>query len=121
MAKILVVDDEVIIRDLFKKVLSREGHEVLTAATGEECLKTIEKEGADNIHMVFLDLKMPGIGGEKTLEELRRLYKELPVVIITGYGTLQELMILLKKDIAGYIDKPFDSEYVKLLVRKIVE
>lgn len=117
MARILVVDDDLTIGELFKRVLCRDGHEVLVVNTGEQCLETISKERADNIHLVFLDLKMPGMGGEETLEKLRELYGNLPIVIITGYGNFQKWCRVNKKNIVGYVNKPFNTEYIRVLVR----
>jgi len=120
MAKILVVDDDLIIRDLFKRVLAKEGYEVMTAETAEQGLEVIAKEGAENIKLVFLDLRMPGIGGEVTVETLRNCYTSLPIIIISAYGTLPTCIKLIEKGQVDYISKPFDMEYIKVVVRNKV-
>ncbi len=117
MTKILIVDDDLIIRDLFERILSREGYEVISADTGENCLAVVAKEGVENIGLIFLDLKMPGIGGEITLDTLKRCYENLPIVIISAYGDFFTRVKVLEKKAAEYIPKPFDSEYIKTVVR----
>jgi len=118
MPKVLIVDDDFIIRDLFKRVLSEEGFEVLTAETGEECLKIISMEGPQNINAVFLDLKMPGIGGENTLAVLKKVYKNLPIVVITAYGAFLERSEEIKKQVVQYVPKPFDIDEIKSILRE---
>ncbi|MCP4650440.1 MAG: response regulator [PVC group bacterium] len=117
MAKILVVDDDMVIRDLFKRILTQEGHEVFTAESGEECLEVLAQEGVDHISMVFLDLKMPGIGGENTLDVLKKCYKKLPVIVMSAYGMFCTTTKLVQKGNVAYLNKPFDMEYIKIIVR----
>lgn len=117
MASILVVDDDLIIRDLFTRILKAEGYEVLTADSGEKCFEVIAKKGVNNIALVFLDLSMPGIGGEQTLKVLRQCYRRLPVVVISAYGDLYEQMQAFGEGIIDYIPKPFEMDYIKTVVR----
>lgn len=117
MNKILVVDDDQTIRDLFRRSLKNEGYEVLEAKSGEECLSILEKEEPDAIKLVFLDLRMEGIAGENTFERIKKIDKDLPVFIITGYGTYPEKVRLFRKKIDRYISKPFDMEFIKILIR----
>jgi len=118
MPKILVVDDDSIIRSLFKRILSDEGFEILTADTGEECLRAISREGPQNINAVFLDLKMPGSGGESTLMVLKKMYKNLPIVVITTYGDFLERSEEIKKQVVQYVPKPFNIEEIKSILRE---
>jgi DNA-binding NtrC family response regulator len=117
MKKILVVDDDPTIRDLFRRSLRNEGYEVLDAKSGEECLSILKKEEPHTIKLVFLDLKMEGIAGENTFERIKEIHKDLPVVIITGYGTYPEKLRLFRKKVDRYISKPFDMEFIKMLIR----
>lgn len=117
MKKILVVDDEPTIRDLFQRSLKNEGYEVLAAKNGEEGLSILEKEEPHTIKLVFLDLRMEGIAGENTFERIKEIDKDLPVVIITGYGTYPEKLRLFRRKIDRYISKPFDMEFIKILIR----
>ena len=117
MKKILVVDDEPTIRDLFHRSLRNEGYEVLDAKSGEECLNILEKEEPHTIKLVFLDLRMEGIAGENTFDRIKEFDKDLPVVIISGYGTYPEKLRLFRKKIDRFISKPFDMEFIKILIR----
>jgi len=117
MDKILVVDDERTIRDLFQRSLKNEGYEVLTAKSGEECLSILEREEPNSVKLVFLDLRMEGIAGENTFERIKAIDTDLPVFIITGYGTYPEKLRLFSKKIDRYISKPFDMEFIKILIR----
>ncbi|MFH2137518.1 MAG: response regulator [Candidatus Omnitrophota bacterium] len=121
MAKLLIVDDDLVVRDLFERTLSKEGYEVFTAETGEQCLEVISNEGADNFAFVFLDLKMPGIGGENTFEILRRCYKKLNIIVISAYGMFCTRAKLIEKGNVIYLTKPFDMEYIKILVRNRIK
>lgn len=117
MQKILIVDDDQTIRDLFQRSLKNEGYEVLAAKSGEECLSILEKEEPNTIKLVFLDLRMEGIAGENTFERIKEIQKDLPVFIITGYGTYPEKLRLYEKKIDRYISKPFNMEFIKMLIR----
>lgn len=83
MAKILVVDDELNIRDLLHTVLSRKGYEVLLADRGSKALEMYRREKP---HIAILDLLMPGMNGIAVLEEIRKRDPILPVIILTGVG-----------------------------------
>lgn len=120
MAKILVVDDNSMITDLFTKILSSEGHEVLTASSGTQCLAVMENMEKDAVNLIFLDLKLPDISGENVLKELTMKYASTPVVIVTGHGNLEKWMDLHQQKIACYVRKPFNIEYIKVLVRNIL-
>jgi len=81
--RILVVDDEENIRLLYKGELEDEGYEVMIAGSGEEALTLFEKYQPD---LVTLDIKMPGMGGLKTLEHIREKSLDIPVILCTAYG-----------------------------------
>ena len=80
--RILIIDDEESVRKGFSLSLEDAGYDADSAATGEEGL---EKVKADQYDMILLDLKMPGMGGVNTLREIRKLYEDLPVYIITAF------------------------------------
>jgi len=118
MAKVLVVDDDQVIRDLLIKVLSKNGHEVIEASTGEECLCFMrQKEGAA-VDFVFLDLLMPVLDGEATLAKLRKINTTVPVAVMTGHGTLQNWFKMTEFGIISYIAKPFNTALVADLVTR---
>ena len=112
--KILVVDDERDIGWLFSKILSEEGYQVSIALTGQEGISSIQKEKPD---LVILDLKLPGMDGIETLREIRRIDKELLVVILTGYETVETAVEAMKLGAYDYLSKPVDIEKIKTLIK----
>src|SRR5512135_2683885 len=83
---ILIVDDEFAVRESFRMILKTH-YEVHTAPGGEEALNIIRER---KIHLVTLDLNMPRLSGIETLREIRKIDEEVPIIIITGYGTRQD-------------------------------
>src|SRR5215510_6501705 len=84
-SRILVIDDEAAIRDSLRMTLEYEGYEFVGAATGQEGLVLAEREGPD---LVLLDVKMPGMDGLEVLDRLRAMNDSLPIVVISGHGTI---------------------------------
>src|SRR4029434_2799910 len=83
--RILVIDDEVAIRDSLKITLEYEGYEFVGAATGQEGLALAEREAPD---LVLLDVKMPGMDGIEVLERLRNMNDQLPIIVVSGHGSI---------------------------------
>lgn len=101
--KILVVDDEAPVRDLFTDLLKQEDCQTVTCASGEEALEILKKESFD---VVLLDIKLPGISGLEVLKNIRDNNKILPVVMITGFGFDEDLIAKSKQfGCSGYIGK----------------
>jgi two-component system response regulator AtoC len=115
--KILIVDDEEIVRASLADWLEQEGYSVATAADGETALARL-KEGRWSVMM--LDLKMPRMDGLQVLEAARAADPEMAVVMITAYATVETAVRAIKLGAADYLVKPFDPDEVSLLVRKIV-
>jgi len=113
--KILIADDEQVIRDLFEKFLSKEGYGVTTAADGLDALGKIK---TDNYNMLILDLKMPKISGMELLEKIRQIKKDLIVIIITGYATIETAKEAIKQGCFDYITKPFNIEEVAIIIKR---
>ena len=105
-ANILVVDDEEIIRSLFKKTLEELGHKVVAAETG---LKGLELLKQRDFAMVFLDLKMPGMDGAELFRQIKTTKPQLPVIIITGYPDSDIMARALAQAPFGLMNKPFDE------------
>ena len=105
-ARILVIDDEEIIRALFKETLERQGRTVVTAGSGAEGIELVRRWDFD---IVFLDLKMPGMDGAEFLEQLRSTKPGLPVTIITGYPGSEMMERAFTYGPFGVMNKPFDS------------
>jgi two-component system nitrogen regulation response regulator NtrX len=105
-ARILVIDDEIAIRDSLRMTLEYNGFEFLAAATGQEGLALAERDAPD---LVLLDIKMPGMDGLEVLGRLRSLNESLPVVMISGHGTTSTAVDAIKRGAVDFLDKPFDS------------
>jgi len=101
--KILVVDDEEPVRDLFNDLLTKEKCAVRTASTGEEALEIVAKESFD---VVLLDIKLPGMSGLEALKKIKDIRPELVVIMITGFGYDEDLIAKSKEyGCSGYIGK----------------
>src|SRR5256886_2830779 len=116
--RILVIDDEAPIRDSLKMTLEYEGSDVSGAAAGQEGLALAEREAPD---LVLLDVKMPGMDGLEVLERLRSMNESLPVVVISGHGTISTAVEATKKGAFDFIEKPFASERVLVSLRNALD
>jgi len=117
--RILIVDDEEVLRDVLETVLRREGFDVLLASSGEEALSVLD--GADEIDLVILDIMLPGISGIDTLRSIRVSTPALPVIIITAFSSIDGAIEAMKHGAFHYIPKPFKNEEVVLTVNKALE
>jgi DNA-binding NtrC family response regulator len=116
--RILIVDDEEVLRDVLDVMLRREGFECLLAASGEEALNVLETEEVD---LVVLDVMLPGISGIDTLRAMRISNPELPVIVITAFSSIDGAIEAMKYGAFHYIPKPFKNEEVILTVNKALE
>ncbi len=115
-AKVLVVDDERGPRLALQLILGR-NFQVFSADSGEEALEILGREAID---AVTLDLRMPGLGGQNTLAVIRESHPELPVIIITGYGSYESAVKALKLHAFDYISKPYDTKKIVEAVKTAV-
>ncbi len=113
--KVLVIDDEPDMCWALEKALRREGYEVSTATSGPCGLELLAKEGAD---LVLLDVAMPRMGGLEVLDRIQQTYRDVLVIVITGYSTLSTALDAIQKGAAGYITKPFNMDDLKVAIRK---
>ncbi|MGP8051058.1 MAG: sigma-54-dependent transcriptional regulator [Desulfobaccales bacterium] len=118
MDTILVVDDEINYLTVMEALLGGEGYEVLTAPSAPEALKVAD---AADLDLVLTDMKMPKMSGIELLEELRRLYPDLPVIIMTAFGTVELAVTAMKKGAFDYILKPFKNEGILATIAKALE
>lgn len=119
MAKsILIIDDEESIRASLKGALEDEGFDVLTAEDGESGIIKTSEELPD---LILLDIWMPGIDGIETLNRLKRLYPKLPVVIMSGHGTIEAAVKATKLGAYDFIEKPLSIEKVVLAIGRALE
>ena len=105
-ARILVIDDDELVRSLFKETLEEQGHTVVTAGTSAQGIDYARKW---EFTLVFLDLKMPDIDGAELLKQMRHDKPKLPVTIITGYPGSEMMQRALKEGPFGVMNKPFDD------------
>ncbi|MDY6952959.1 MAG: sigma-54 dependent transcriptional regulator, partial [Thermodesulfobacteriota bacterium] len=113
---VLVVDDEPDMRTALSHVLSRSGYSVETASTGFE---GIEKFKTAKHHVVITDMKMPQMSGMEVLEEVKRISPHVPVIMITGHGTISKAVGAMKQGASDYILKPFSAETLETAVRRV--
>ena len=101
----MLVDDEERFLSTTKKLLSKKGYDVVTASDGVEAL---EKIRIHNIHVVILDVKMPGMDGNATLKEIKRQFPLVEVIMLTGHATMESAIDGLKSGAIDYLMKPTD-------------
>ena len=117
-ARILIAEDEMTQRELLEGFLKKEGYSVMAVTNGREALQKLHGELFD---VVLLDYKMPELDGFQTLREIRRLYPDLPAVMMTAYGTVETAVASMKEGAVDYLTKPIDLEELLLLLQKVVE
>ena len=110
---VLIVDDEETIVESLKGILSDDGFEVIHAFNGYEALKKIETESPD---IVLLDIWMPGIDGIETLKEIKKMAPNLPVVMITGHGTIESAVDATKSGAYDFLEKPLSIDKVMVTI-----
>ena len=117
ITRILVVDDDDMIRSLFKETLEEQGHTVVTAASSAEGIECIKRWDFD---LVFLDLKIPDMDGAELFKRLRSIRPGLPVTIITGYPGSEMMERALKEGPLGVMNKPFNSADITAAVNSFL-
>ena len=115
---ILIVDDEKSICQSLGSILTDEGYEVLTAASGEEALKIIKEELPS---LVILDIWLPGIDGIETLKMIKSQYSQIRVIMISGHGTIETAVKSTKLGAFDFFEKPLSMEKVILIVNHVFE
>ena len=117
-ARILVVDDEYLIRWTLQQNLVKEGYEVLLAETGEEALDKVKEEAPD---LVLLDIKLPGMDGYEVLERSLKIDEGIIPIMITAYDEVERVVRAMRLGAFDYISKPFDFSKVYLSIQKALE
>ncbi len=110
---VLIVDDEISIIESLEGILSDDGFEVMHAFNGYEALKKIETHSPD---IVLLDIWMPGMDGIETLKEIKKISPHLPVVIITGHGTIESAVDATKSGAYDFLEKPLSIDKVMVTI-----
>ena len=118
MAKILVIDDERSIRNSMKDILSFEGHEVVLAENGMEGLVSVKTEKPE---VVFCDIKMPKMEGIEVLERIKEFTSDVPVIMISGHGTIDTAIEAIKKGAYDFIEKPLDLNRILITIKNATD
>ena len=114
---ILVVDDELLIRDLLYDFFTGQGWEISVAENGEKALKVLQTKEVD---LVLTDIKMPEIDGLQLASRLKQDHPDLPVVVMTGYPSVESAVTALRTRVEDYVIKPFNiNQLYKLIAAAI--
>ena len=116
-SNVLVVDDEAVIREGMRRILESDGYRVDTSASGRTAIEKIQERDFD---VVITDLKMPGMDGMEVLKTIKILQPDVPVIIITGYSTVDTAVEAMKNGAFDYIAKPFTPEQISEKVQKAI-
>lgn len=111
---ILIVDDEQDLCWILGEILEEEGYKVSSANSGEETIDRVKK---GNVDLIILDVMLPGMDGLEALRRIKKLHAKLPVIMITGYGSMDIATKAMKLGAMDYITKPFKDEYIINLIK----
>ncbi len=114
---VLIVDDELIVRESLFHWFKKEGYTADTAPSGDAALEMLENESFD---VLFVDMKMPGMDGLELVRQTRERYPDSSVVIITAYGSIDTAVTAMKKGASDYLLKPFKPDQLSLVMEKIL-
>ena len=117
-SSVLVIDDEEVMREILESLLTADGHRVTTAGSGEEGLALARSSSFD---AAVVDVMLPGMDGIETMQELKKLDDELPVVLVTAFASVETAIAAMKRGAFDYITKPFKNDEVLVVVRNAVE
>jgi DNA-binding NtrC family response regulator len=118
MAEILIVDDDQSIATAFERFLAHEGHGCVIASNSEEAFKLVAERGPD---LVVMDIRMPGVDGLQTLQELRRRFPDVHVVMMTAYGTSQTSIDAIRAGAFEYLTKPLDLDQLRGVINQVLK
>lgn len=116
--KILICDDDPKITYAVKMILENDGHQVITANAGRQCLELLQAQQPD---VVFLDITMPAMSGLEVLEKAKEMKIDVPIIMITGYGTMETAIKAMHLGAYEYVTKPLDMEKIRILTRRVLD
>ena len=116
--KILVVDDEHLIRWSLEQNLTKQGYDVIQAASGEDALKMVRE---DQPELVLLDIQLPGINGLEVLEQIKEIDNEIIVIMVTALGVVETAVKAMRIGAYDYINKPFNLDELAIVIKKALE
>ncbi|MBD3321895.1 MAG: response regulator [Chitinivibrionales bacterium] len=118
--RILLVDDEELIREVSRDMLRDMGYSVATCSDGVEAV-TYFKEHSDEIDLLIIDMIMPRMGGADCVKEIRALAPDAKIIIATGYSLATDTQVVVQKGVSAFIQKPFEEEELSMIIRKVLE
>ena len=113
---ILVVDDQMGVRRLLYEAFQEDNNNVIMASSGQEAIEKVKENKPD---IILMDMKMPGMNGLEALQEMKKMYDDLLVIMMTAYGELEIVAEAMKLGVKEYITKPFDINELRSLVKKV--
>ena len=116
--RILVIEDDADIATVLRDRLETMGNEVVTAIDGQAGLEAFEREAPN---LLLLDLELPKVNGMDVLRRIRKNSPEVPIVVMTAHGTIARAVEAMKEGATDFITKPFDSDYLKIVMAKALE
>jgi len=116
--RILIVDDEKVIREGVERALSGKGYTISKAENGERGIEMIKENG---FHIVLLDLMMPGIDGFGVLEWIKKNQPHIQVIVVTGFATVSKAVSAMKQGAFDFVGKPFTPDYIRIVVDRAIE
>lgn len=116
---VLLVDDEPFILSSMRRLLEREGFEVLTASDGMEALEVFRVKSS-NVSIVLLDMTMPGMGGSETLAEMRKVRSDICVILCSGFSETELGIRASQQHQTGFLQKPFEQETLLYTIRRMI-
>jgi DNA-binding NtrC family response regulator len=118
MDKILIVDDDKDMRDILSNLISSDGYKAITASNGRKALIETRAHSPD---LVLLDIRLPEIDGLKVLEEIKKMDKDIPIIMLTAYEDVKSAVQAMKSGAFDYITKPFDNEEMALNIKRALQ
>ena len=115
---ILIVDDEPLVRSSLSELLTLLGYTVSTAGNGKEALELLRDYTAD---IIITDIKMPEMDGIQLLNQVKKRHPEVPVILITGYGSIDSAVEAMKQGAYDYITKPIVDSEIKIVIERLMQ
>ncbi len=117
---ILVADDEQIVRDMARKILSRKGYSIIEAINGDEAIDLVHKNHAD-LCCILLDMTMPKMDGKQVIRKIRKYTRSIPVILTSGFSEMEISLHFAGEKIAGFLQKPFTVDALSQLIDQVVD
>jgi len=120
--RVIVVDDEPDIRKSVRLILAKAGYDVIEAEDGEVGVQTVKTgENPLTLNAIICDLNMPKMGGMEAIPYFRSQFPSVPVIVLTGAGTVERAATLFKQGVVEFLNKPIDREKLLSAVQKAVD